>query len=175
MISKRGRAWLTYTAMSVFVAWHSFALVVAPLPDDSAIAQTVRLLLHPYLTLFYQDSKWDFYAPRTSISRQFRYDIEDASGNRHSFAPTDALSWHHPEYWWFRAWYDVVMDYPETYADHVAALLCRQHANLQPASIDLLRLQVDDFSPDDHLNGKHPLDTNFGAVTTVKHVQCPPR
>jgi hypothetical protein len=175
MISKRWRERLTYTAMSVFVAWHTLALVVAPAPDSSAMARSFRRLLQPYLTLFRLDNRWDFYAPEVGNGRQFRYDIEDASANRHSFVPTGELSWFHPDYWWFRAWYDVVTDYPETYADHFAALLCRMHAALQPVSITLLTLQVGDFSPQDHLDGKHPLDSEFVTVTTLKHVVCPAR
>jgi hypothetical protein len=175
MISKPWRERLTYAAMSVFLAWHTLALVVAPAPDGSAMAQSFRRLLHPYLTLFKLDNKWDFYAPEVDKGRQFHYDIEDASANRHSFVPTDELSWFHPGYWWFRAWYDAVMDYPETYADQFAALLCRKYATLQPVSITLLTLQVGDFSPEDHLNGKHPLDSELVTVTVLKQVRCPDR
>jgi hypothetical protein len=174
MISRQWRDRLICTAMSVFVAWHTLALVVAPAPD-SAIAQSFRSVLHPYLALFRLDNRWDFYAPEVGKGRQFRYDIEDASANRHSFVPTDELSWYHPEYWWFRAWYDAVMDYPESYADHFAALLCRKQAALHPISITLLNFQVGDFSPEDHLSGKHPLDSEFVTVTTLKHVICPDR
>ena len=81
MISKQWRKRLTYMAMSVFVGWHTLALVVAPAPDSSAIAQSFRRLFHPYLTLFSLDNKWDFYAPDVGKGRQFRYDIEDAPGS----------------------------------------------------------------------------------------------
>jgi len=175
MMSRQWRERLTYTAMSAFLAWHILALVIAPVPNSSMLAQALRPMLHPYLTFFFLDSKWDFYSPDVGYGRQFRYVIEDASGSRHSFVPTDELSWFHPDYWWFRAWYDAVMDYPETYADHVAALLCRKHVSLHPVSIDLLMLAVGDFSPENHLSGKHPLDSEFVTETTVKHVICPDR
>jgi hypothetical protein len=170
---RQWRERLTYTAMSVFVAWHTFALVIAPVPQSSMIAQALRPLLHPYLTFFSLDNNWDFYAPDVPPGRQFRYEIVDASGNRHSFRPTDDLSWLHPNYWWFRGWYDGVMDYPETYADQFAAVLCRKHAALHPTSIDFLMLEVGDFSADDHLSGKQPLDSEFVTETTVKQVTCP--
>ena len=173
MISKHWRERLIYTAMSVFVAWHTLALVVAPAPDSSAIAQSFRGLLHRYLTLFRLDNRWDFYAPEAGKGRQFRYEIEDASGSRHSFVPTDDLSWFHPEFWWFRAWYDAVMDYPDNYADLFAGVLCEKHAALRPISITLLMFQVEDFTPKDHLSGKHPLDPEFVGVTTLKQVKCP--
>jgi hypothetical protein len=173
MIWKQWRGRLTYTAMSVFVAWHTLAIVVSPAPDGSAMAQSLRNLLHPYMAVLRLDNRWDFYAPEVGKGRQFRYDIEDASAHRYSFVPTDELSWYHPDYWWFRAWYDAIMDYPETYADHFAALLCRKHAALHPTSIDLLMLQVGEFSADDHLSGKRPLDSEFVTVTTLKHEKCP--
>jgi hypothetical protein len=175
MISSQWRQRLIYTAMSVFVAWHTLALVVAPAPNNSEIVQSFRILLQPYLTLFRLDNKWDFYAPEVDKGRQFRYDIVDASAKSHSFVPTDELNWFHPAYWWFRSWYDAVIDYPEIYADHFAALLCRKHASLQPASISLLYFQVEDFSPENHLSGNHPLDSEFVKVITLKQAACPDR
>jgi hypothetical protein len=159
--------------MSALVAWHTFALVMAPAPQNSMIAQALRLPLHPYLALLSLEDEWNFYAPEVSPGRQFRYEIEDVSGKRHAFRPTDDLSWFHPNYWWLRGWYDGVMDYPETYADPFAVVLCRKHAALHPISINFLMLEVGDFSPEDHLAGKHPLDSEFVTETTVQQVTCP--
>lgn len=173
MISRQWRERLIYTAMSVFVAWHTLAIVVAPAPDGSAIAQALRPMLHPYLTLFYLDSKWGFYAPGVDRGRQFRYVIEDAAGKRHTFEPIDELSWFHPAYWWFSAWYVAIMDTPEIHGDFAAALFCRKHASLHPISITLLGIQQEDFSREDLLSGKHPMDSDFITVNTLTTVECP--
>jgi hypothetical protein len=91
MISK-----LNYVAMSLFLGWHTLAIVIAPAPGRSATAQSMRVLLQPYLTLFDLDNKWDFYAPNVDRGRQLRYVIEDAAGTSHSFVPTKDLNWFHP-------------------------------------------------------------------------------
>ena len=173
MISASWRQRLGYAAMSAFIVWHALAIAIAPVPAESAIGQALRPILQPYLTFFSLDNKWDFYAPAVNIGRQFRYVVNDASGKPHAFVATDGLIWIHPDYWWFRSWYDAVMDYPETYADELAVLLCRKHAALKPASIDLIKRQQGDFTPQDYLSGKQPLDSEFAAATTIKRVTCP--
>ena len=159
--------------MSLFVVWHTLAMVVAPAPDSSVMAQSLRKLLHPYLALFRLDNKWDFYAPNVGKGHQFRYVIEDAAGARRTFMPTDDLSWYHPAHWWFRAWYDAIVASPEIHSDSVAVRLCRQHAALHPVAITLLNLEEKNFSPADHMSGKNPLDSEFVTVNTLKRVKCP--
>ena len=52
MIWNSWRQRLTYLVMSVFVAWHTLAMVIAPAPDSSVLVGTLRAALQPYLTLF---------------------------------------------------------------------------------------------------------------------------
>jgi hypothetical protein len=52
MISKQWRERLGYAAMSVFVGWHTLAMVVAPAPEESALVKSLHGLLQPYLALF---------------------------------------------------------------------------------------------------------------------------
>ena len=172
MISGRWRERLTYTAMSGFVVWHTLAIVVAPAPDNSVIASSLRRLLEPYLTLFYLDDNWDFFAPDVDRGKQFSYIIEDASGNRHSFVPLKELNWFHPIYRRVGYWYDALVESPEIYSDFVATLLCRKHATLHPVSITLVGIQEQDFSPEDQLNGKHPLDSDIATESTLKIAKC---
>jgi hypothetical protein len=169
---KPWRERLTYTAMSVFVVWHSLAMVIAPAPDNSVTVGSLRVLLDPYITLFYLDDKWDFFAPDVDRGKQFRYVIEDAAGARHSFVPLEELNWFHPIYRRVGYWYDALVDSPETYSDFIAALLCRKHAVLHPISITLIGVEEQNFSPEDHLNGKHPLDSDIATVSTLKVATC---
>ena len=168
MISK-----LSYVVMSLFLGWHTLAIVVAPAPGSSATVQSLRVLLQPYLTLFGLDNKWDFYAPSVARGRQLRYVIEDAAGTSHTFVPAKDLNWFHPSYWWVGAWHDAIADYPETFGDYAVVLLCRKHASLHPISITLLSIQENDFSKTDHLSGKHPMDAEFVTETTLKSDKCP--
>lgn len=172
MISKRWRERLTYTAMSLFVVWHTLAVVVAPTPE-SGVAQSLRGLLQPYLTLFWLDNSWDFFAPDIGTGSKLRYVIEDSAGKSYAFVPIDEISWYHPMYRRIIYWFDAIIEEPDSYADRAAELFCRKHAALRPVSISLIQVQEMEFTPQDHLSGKHPLDPEFVTETTLKHVACP--
>jgi hypothetical protein len=172
MISEPWRKRLIYALMSLFVTWHTLAIVVGPTPDSSEIMQLLRPVLYPYLTLFRLDNRWDFYAPEIGNRHQFRYVVVDGSGRRHLFRPADELNWFHPTYWWFRAWYDAIMNFPDDYAKLAATFFCRKHETLHPIEITFLKVDEQDFSPADHLDGKHPLDAPFVSVSTLKRVKC---
>lgn len=173
MISQQWRESLTYTAMSVFVAWHTVAMVIAPAPDDSLMAQSARRLFQPYLSLFRLDNHWNFFAPDINQGFRLRYDIEDAAGKLHTISPADELNWFHPNYFWFGSWYFSILDSPDIHGDTAAAFFCDKHASLHPAAITLLEIQEKDFSPVDQRNGKHRLDPEFISVNTLKRVKCP--
>jgi hypothetical protein len=176
MISKQWRERLTYTAMSVFVCWHTLAIVVAPASDSSVTVQSLRLLLQPYLTLFaldHKDDSWRFFAPEVNKPTLLRYLVKDASGKNHMFVPTAELNWLHPAYIWFRDLYGTILESPDDYGDTFASVFCREHASLRPVSIAILKIEQGEFQPEDHLNGKHPLDAEFVTVSTVKRVRCP--
>ena len=165
---------LTYLAMSLVVGWHSFAIIVAPAPDGSTIVQTLRFLVQPYLSLFRLDNRWNFFVPVVKYL-QFRYVVEDAAGKRHVFIPVEEASGSIPRYvMWreFKYLYEGVMEAPEIRGDAITALLCRRHASLNPVSISLLQVQELEFSPEDYLQGRRPLDPEFITVNTLTNIKC---
>ncbi len=174
MISNAWRERLTYTVMSLFVAWHSLAIIVAPAPETSVTVQGLRVLLQPYLTLLRLDSAWNFFSPTVDSMRmsQFRYVIEDKAGEKLTFTPEAEFSGLNPNYFWFRAWYGAIIDNPGDYADIAATLFCRKHASLDPVSITLLEIQEKDFTQTDFLAGKQRWDPEFVTVNTIKQVKC---
>jgi hypothetical protein len=174
MFSTRLKHRLIYLVMSLFIAWHTLAIIVAPAPEDSAMAQALRnALLQPYLSFFRLDNAWDFFAPNVENGSQFRYVIEDKDGTNHTFVPADELSWFHPNYFWFRSWYYAIMDEPERYVDIAAAVFCRKHASLHPAAVTFLDVHEEDFTQEDYLAGKHRLDPEFLKENILERVQCP--
>ena len=160
MISKAWRERLTYAVMSAFVAWHTLALVVAPVPGNSVTVQGLRVLLQPYLSLLRLDNPWNFFAPvfGTMNMSQFRYVVEDKAGEKLTFMPEAEFSGLFPSYFWFRGWYNAIIDHPDDYADIAGALYCRKHASLHPVSITLLEVQENDFTRADFLAGKQRWD-----------------
>jgi hypothetical protein len=166
---------LAYLTMSLVVGWHCVAIVVAPAPDASAIVQSLRPVVQPYLSLFRLDTTWNFFAPSVGKHFQFRYIIDDDDGNGHAFVPTEEWDGSLPSYvLWreFKYLYEGIMESPETRAEGVAALLCRKHTALKPVSVTLLQIQERDFWPEDQLRGMRPLDPEFIAVKTLARVAC---
>ena len=171
MILRLWRERLTYLAMSLFIVWHTIALVVAPAPK-SFVTQSLRVVLQPYLTLFWLDNSWDFFAPDIGKGYKFRYVIEDSAGKSYAFVPIDEISWYHPMYRRIVYWFNAIIEDPDTYADRAAALFCRKHASLRPVSISLIQVQELEFTPEDYLSGKLPSDPEFVTETTLKHEIC---
>lgn len=172
MISEKLRDRLAYLAMSVIVAWHTLAMVIAPAPDSDVTAMA-RAALQPYLTFFRLDNQWDFFAPIVGEGSRLRYDIQDKSGKMHAFLPADELRWYHPEFLWLRSWYYRIIDDPDNYADAAAAVLCRKHAALQPLAITFYEIQEEKFTREDYLSGKQRMDQGFFSVQMLRGMRCP--
>jgi len=172
MTSKQLRERLIYIAMSVFVGWHTIAILVAPMPRNSEMVQSLRRLFEPYLTLFRLDHEWGYFSPVIGKWPQLQYVIEDAAGQRHTFVPVDEVSWFHPLYRRLGYWYGEIMGSPDTYADFAAQIFCRKHAALTPVSVTLMAVAEYDYWPDDRLQGKQPRDSDYVTVNTLKTVEC---
>jgi hypothetical protein len=166
---------LTYLVMSLAVTWHSLAMVISPAPNDSVMVQSLRSLFHPYLLLFRLETPWGFFAP-VGKHAQFRYVIEDGTGNAHTFMPTEEPSPSLARYVWWREFkysYDGIMANPEFRGDAAGALLCQRHATLNPLSVTLLEIVEQDYRPQDELLGRYPLDPEFVTVVPLRRVACP--
>jgi hypothetical protein len=174
MISKRWRDRLAYSAMSLFVGWHTIAIMLAPVPRNNEIVQSFRVLFHPYLTLAGLDGTWDFFSPIGS-SYQFRYQIEDADGNEHIFTPITEVNWFTPTHRWYERIYEELMISPDVYGDYFAKFFCRKHASLRPVAISLLNIDQHEFWPEDYLRGKvRTRDPEYFTVNTLLRADCPP-
>jgi hypothetical protein len=171
-LSGAARRRLATAAMSAFVVWHSLAMTVATAPD-SVLTHAARSFMHPYLTLFRLDNNWGFFAPNVPRGSQFRYVVEDAAGNRHTFVPEERLHRLHPNTILLSDRYKALTTEPTLFADAAAAELCRKHAALKPRSIELLVVEQNAFQPEDWLAGKRPLDAEFVSVHTLKTAPCP--
>jgi hypothetical protein len=171
-MSKVWRERVTYVAMSLFVVWHTLAMAVAPAPS-SEVTDGLRTLLTPYLDFFRLDNEWNFFAPDVGNDAVLRYVITDAAGVEHPFDPNLGLNWFHPSYIWFRAWYVALIQNPADFGEEFAALFCRQHAALHPVTLTFLELELQDYAPQDLLNGELPLDTEFVKVTKLGSYKCP--
>lgn len=174
MTAKVWRERVTYTAMSLFVAWHTLAMIVAPAPGESDLMRGLRIVVDPYLHFFKLDNDWGFFAPDVANGMVLRYVIKDDAGTLHRFDPDAGLNWFLPSSIWFHDWYRALLENPDDFGEEFAALFCRQHAELHPATITLFAAAQKDYGPPDRLRGKQPLDPEFVKVAPVKSFECPP-
>ena len=152
-MSKRWRERLTYSAMSLFLGWHTIATILAPVPEKNVIVQAFRNVYQPYLTLTGIDTTWDFFSPLSS-SYQFRYTIQDAAGNEHTFTPIQEVSWLTPNHRWDERIFATLISTPTLIGDYFTKSFCREHASLRPVAVTLLYLEEKEFWPQDYLLGK---------------------
>jgi len=172
MISRQWRARLTYVAISVFLAWHTIAILLAPVPNNNVTVAGFRYLFQPYLTFIGLDNSWDFFSP-LGVGYQFRYVIADAAGNEHTFVPIEQFTWFLPSHRWHEKIYGQIVAEPEVYGDYFAAAFCRKHAALNPVSIRLVALEEAVFVPEDYLSGQNRWGDEFASVSTLKQFACP--
>jgi hypothetical protein len=170
----RWRGRLLTLAMSLLVGWHSLALFVAPAPADSATVQALRSVLQPYISLLRLDTGWGFFAP-VGKHAQFRYVVKDGQGIDHTFVPTEEPATSIAKYAFWREWkylFDGIMESAESRAPVLGTLLCREHPELDPLFVTLLKVQEENYLPDDVLAGKRPLDPEYVTVDTLVRVPC---
>lgn len=172
MNSKLVKKRFAYAAMSFLIVWHVIAMAVAPAPD-SQIKRSVGVWFNPYLTLLGLDNEWGFFAPDIPASFEFRYVVEDAVGKRHEFDARDQWSSLQPTFIWFMDHYKTVMESVDELGEIAVAALCKEHASLNPVSVTLIDVQQKEFTPEDRLNGKSPLDPEFIELEPLEPVRCP--
>lgn len=165
---------LSYPVMSLIVAWHTLAMFVAPMPDNSTALRWFRSFMNPYLHLLKLDNQWSFFAPNVGKQFQFRYIVEDAAGVEHQFVPLNEPSWSLPKYvrWReFKYLYDGVLDDPESRVQ-VVPQLCKKHASLKPVAVSFVLVEELDFWPEDFRKGHRPLDPDFVRVSRLTNTSC---
>jgi hypothetical protein len=172
-VAHPARRILIYSGMWFIVVWQSLAMIVSVTPE-SALSSFVRPIFDPYLTLFRLENGWGFFAPNVEQGLQFRYVVEDASGARHEFTPTDKLSRYDPTWIWMSDRFRMVMFEPEKYGDAFGQSVCREQAALNPVSVTLIAVDQERFWPEDWSAGNNPLDPAFVKQRTFKVVRCQP-
>ena len=164
---------LIYLAASLFLGWHTIAMMLTPVPANNVIVQAFRKLYHPYVTLVGIDATWDFFSP-IGNSFQYRYTIEDAAGKEYTFKPITEINWLTPTHRWYERILQELMTNPDLYGDYFAKFFCRKQAVLKPVAITLVSVQEGEFWPQDHLLGKNrTTDPEYLTETPVLRANCP--
>ena len=173
MILKTWRDRLMYLAASLFLGWHTIAMVLAPVPENNVIVQTFRDVFQPYLVLTGIDTTWDFFSP-IGDSYQFRYVIEDADGVEYTFTPIAEVNWLTPTHRLYERIFTELMRTPDVYGGYFTKFFCRKHAALKPVAVTLLNIEEGEYWPEDYLRGKRrAIDPEYFTVNTLLRADCP--
>lgn len=172
MVPTEWRARLGYLAMSLFLGWHTIAMMLAPVPANNPIVQSFRAVYQPYLTSLGLDTTWDFFSP-IGWGHQFAYVIEDANQKEHIFVPILDVNWLLPTRRWYERIFETLLVRPDLYGEYFAALYCQKHASLKPVAITLLDLQEGRYWPQDHLSGRRPDDLAYLVPNPLMRLGCP--
>jgi len=172
MTWKACRDRLIYWAASLFLAWHTIAMMLTPLPEQNVIVQAFRSLFHPYVTVVGIDASWNFFSPIGS-SYQWRYVVEDAGGNKHTFTPIKEINWLTPVHRWYEKILQEPMLGPDLYGDYFAKFFCRKQAVLRPVAITFVAVEEGEFWPQDYLLGKNrTTDPEYLTEIPVRRYAC---
>ena len=164
---------LRYALASLFVIWHAAAIMIAPAPR-SYIKEQIYPWFAPYLTLFYLDNPWAFFAPDPATGRLLRYTLEDAAGQKQDFLLSEALSRLDPASLRYVSLYLSIADKKPGYVDSAAKYLCRQHAALKPHAVAFTVAHQVYIPPIAYRSGVRPLHNGFVHYEFLPPVECTP-
>lgn len=166
---------ILYFLASVFLLWHSLALIIGPAPQ-SYIRDNLYSIYEPYLSLFRLNNAWAFYAPEPDLGGVLNYKVITKDGNAHDFdIYADQLDKWSTSYFRYNAFFnnielesDEYLSYRQSYTQY----LCRKHRALSPQSIVLIRVAQTPLSYEDYINGAQPLDPNFVQTYPSEPTRC---
>ena len=162
---------LRYVLASLFVVWHAAAIMIAPAPR-SYIKEHIYPLFAPYLTLFYLDNPWAFFAPDPATGRLLRYTVEDAAGAKHNFALSESLRRMNPASLRYVSLYLSIADNRPGYVSSAAQYLCRRHAALKPRTLAFTVVHQVYIPPVSYRDGVRPLQDGFVQYEPLRWVEC---
>ena len=166
---------ILYLIASVFLIWHTFALLIGPAPQ-SYIRDNLLGIYEPYLSVFRLNNAWAFYAPEPDLGGVLNYKVLDNDGNEHQFdIYHDYLDRWSASYFRYNAFFNNIewnsAEY-RRYRKSYIQYLCRKHSNLSPKSIALIRIAQIPLSPEDYINGARPLDPDFTESRPSEPTRC---
>jgi hypothetical protein len=166
---------LLYFFASVFLIWHSFALVIGPAPQ-SYMRDGLYNIFKPYLSLFRLNNAWAFYAPEPDLGGVLNYKVINKDGDAHEFdIYAEQLDKWSASYFRYNAFFNnIAWDSEEyrRYRESYTQYLCRRHSELSPQSIVLVRITQTPLSYKDYVNGARPLDPDFALAQPDEPARC---
>jgi hypothetical protein len=170
--SRKPSGWV-FIAMSLFVAWHAFATLLAPAPASYLKAEILPLF-QPYLRLLHLNSQWAFFSPDPSYGRTVRYTLIDADGAERPQSWVDAWPRGDAAYLRMTTLAAALTAENAALVESTARRLCRQHAADKPRAVRFELHQQLLVTPDAHLGGARPFHPQYVESSSLDSILCPP-
>lgn len=157
---------------SLFLLWHSLALVVGPAPGSYSMGK-IYPAFKPYLEFLQMDNSWGFFSPEPGPGIVLRYDIEDTSGREYHFKPFEGTD-RTGSIGLRRSALGYRLSLDDSFKESFARLLCRKHANLASVKVRLILIRQKLLSPEAYASGHRPLDEDFIRADPSEPYACGP-
>lgn len=164
--------YLKYLIASVFVIWHSGALLIAPAPA-SYMFNEVRSWYEPYLSLLNLNNGWAFFAPDPGLGTLVQYIITDDHGKEHRFDFSRQLDRNAARFQRYTSMLETISKNVEPYTESAGLHLCNQHKALHPVQIQFRIYDINIVIPEDYLQGARPLDETNLDLKILEPIRCP--
>ena len=157
--------------LSLFLAWHSLVMIVGPMPG-SYLKDRIAPLINRYRVLFYQDTAWDFFSPSASAAPMVRYQVKESSGEEHLFKLSEEASRSSVFLRYVKLYAEMSSPGRRPFLESVARRLCRKHADLKPAEVQIIVLSATVPPPSRYLEGRTLQDADLYKIRQRSTVQC---
>ena len=163
---------LKLVAASVFVVWHTLAIVLAPAPASAAVLALYRFT-RPYVHFFNLNNQWKYFV-RIGYGGNVDYAVDGAEGEKARFTMPPQYDHRNLAYFQYFHIQNELFggNPPQDLLKDLAHYYCRKHAVLNPRRVEfILRIQKE-IKPDDFAKGFSPSDATFVREATLAPVEC---
>lgn len=161
---------LGYLFGSIFLFWHTAATFLGPWPD-SYLKRQFYPPFRSYLTLFFAENWWAFFAPGALFGLMTEYEIETPDGI--ITAPlTMALSKSDPNYFRLAAMFDRTTTSYGDYVRSYGRYLCVRHRQEHPQRIRFLTYTQKQLPMMLYLSGRRPREKDFLKPAQLDWMSC---
>ena len=173
-LRERARPLFLFVA-SLFLIWHTVAIIFVGPGPDSYLLTKVKPLFTPYLKLFQLNNYWGFYTAPDDYGKLLSYEIVTGSDTKKHFELTKGLRRSDPVYFRYTASFANFLwgtEQADKLLQGFALHLCAAHSDLAPQSLSFLVDNQTKLSRENYVHGARPLDADRLSREIIGPISC---
>lgn len=160
-----------YLLASLFLVWHTLALVIGPAPGSSLMGHIYPAFV-PWLNSLNLNNQWGFFAPDPHAGSLPRYIVESADGGEQVVRLSETLQRSDAGFLRYSSLYLSLARQREPYLQAAAQYLCRQHRAQVPIAIHFFVGHQLRVGPEQYREGARPLQDDYMTVEYFEPIAC---